>query len=123
MKLTNKQMDIYVRSLEKISDKVTGKLAYAVAKNLRKMTNELVEYQNMNNETIAKYGTLDDQGRYSIRIDSEEYLKYYKDMKDIQDMECDIDIQMVSPDVIENSELNAQEILAIDFMITEENDG
>ena len=123
MKLSNKQMDIYVHALEKISDKVTGKLAFAVAKNLRKLSNELVEYQNMNNKTIAKYGTPDEQGRYSIRIDSEEYMKYYEDMKEIQDMGSDVDIQMVNPETIENSNLNAQEILTIDFMITEETDG
>ena len=123
MKLTNRDMDIYINALSKISDNVTGKLAYAVARNIRKLSNELVEYQNMNNKTIEKYGTKNDKGTYSIRVDSEEYLKYLEEMQDVQDLEYEIDIQTVSEDIIENSNLNAQEILSIDFMIAEEKNG
>jgi hypothetical protein len=120
MNLTNQEMDIYVRALEKISGKVKGKLAYAVARNIRKLSTELVEFQNMSNEAITKFGYPNENGTYTIRIDSDEYKKYLAEMQGVQNIENEVDLMKVSQDVLEESDLNAQEMLSIDFMITEE---
>lgn len=122
MKLTNQDMDLYVQSLSKISTKVTGKLAYAVAKNIRKLTSELVEYEHSKNANIEKFGEKNEQGNYFIRIDSEGFKKYIEAMEGIQYIECNVDIVKVPAEVVEKSELNAQEMLSIDFMITEDTD-
>lgn len=120
MNLTNQDMDNYVQALSKVSTKVTGKLAYAVARNIRKLSTELVDYQTFKNNTIEKFGSINEKGVYSIEFGTEAYLNYLKEMKEINNLTNGVELQMVSVSDIESSELNAQEILSIDFMIEEE---
>lgn len=119
MKLTNIQMDNYLHSLEKISEKVTGKFAYAVARNMRKISEELVEYQNLKDKAILKYGEKMEDGTTAVRVGSEGYDKFMDEMKDILDISHDVAIQMISQQDLLSSSLNANEILTIDFMVEE----
>ena len=119
MKLTNYQMDINLQAMQKISEKVTGKLAYAVARNMRKISEELVEYQNLKNNAIFKYGEKGEDGRASIRVDSDAYIKFLEEMKEYSDISHDVPIQMVTKEELLSSSLNANEILTIDFMVEE----
>ena len=122
MKLTNMQMDNYLQAMRNISEKVTGVFAYAVARNMRKISNELVEYQQLKNNTIEKYGTKNDNGTSSIEIGSEAFDNYVKEMKQYSDIQHEVDIQMISQQDLLSSPLNASEILTIDFMIKEDSD-
>ena len=121
MKLTNATMSLHLNSLTALSSKVKGKLAYCVARNIRKLTNELIEFENIKNEYICKHGTETEDGRYSIEINSDEYKNFLEFIKDFISIEHDVDIFMVSEEDIYNSDLTADEILSLDFMI-ENND-
>jgi len=121
MKLTNIQMDNYLQSLQKISEKVTGVFAYAVARNIRKISEELVEYRNLKDNTIRKYGTETEDGRSTIEVGSEAFYKYVEEMKDYNEIAHEVPIQMISQKELLSSHLNANEILSVDFMIQEEN--
>ena len=121
MKLTNAEMDINLQALQKISDKVTGMFAYAVARNMRKISEELVEYQELKNKAITKYGNLMEDGRYAIDVTTDAYKDYLEEMKDYSSIQHDVTIQTISKDVLLSSSLNANEILTIDFMIEEDN--
>lgn len=116
MKLTNKKMDECYLALNNISEKTTGKLGYAIARNLRKLSEELVEYQSFKDKIICKYGVEID-GTYSIQIGSEAFEKYINEMKEYMTIEHDVQIFTVTEDEVLNSDLNAKEMLAIDFMI------
>ena len=117
MKLTNKQMDEYFNSLSTVSEKTTGRLGYAIARNLRKLSEELVEYQKLKDKAIVKHGVKDENGNSRIEIGSEAFEEYIKDMKEHMDISHEVDIFTVSEDEVINSDLNGKEMLAIDFMI------
>ena len=119
MKLTNVQMDNYLQAMQEISEKITGKFAYAVARNMRKISEELVEYQNLKNKAIFKYGETDETGRAAIKVGSDAFEKYLEDMKDYAEIAHDVEIQMITKDELLSSPLNANEILTIDFMVEE----
>lgn len=116
MKLTNRQMDEYFNALGDISEKTTGRLAYGIARNMRKLSEELVEYQTMKNKAIVKYGEKNDDGTYGVLIGSESYEKFIQEMKEVMDISHDVDIFKVKENDVINSSLNAKEMLAIDFM-------
>lgn len=119
MKLTNKQMDDYFQRLNTISEKTKGRLGYAIARNLRKLSEELVEYQNLKDKAITKYGIVED-GVSRIQVGSVEYEKFLEDMKEFMDIQHDVQIFFVSEDEVINSDLNGKEMLAIDFMVKKE---
>lgn len=119
MKLTNVQMDNYLQAMQNISEKVTGKFAYAVARNMRKISEELVEYQNLKNNAIFKYGETGEDGRASILVGSDAYKQFIEEMKDYAEISHDVVIQKITKDELLSSSLNANEILTIDFMVEE----
>ena len=119
MKLTNIQMDNHLQALSKISEKVTGRLAYAVARNIRKISEELVEYQNLKDKAIFKYGETNENGVASIRVGSDAYDKFVEEMKEYTDIAHEVPIEMITKDELLSSPLNANEILTIDFMVSE----
>lgn len=121
MKLTNATMSLHLNSLTVLSKKVKGKLAYGVARNIRKLTNELTEYEEIKNNYIMEHGTESEDGRFSIDLKSEEYKKFLEFIKEFLLIEHDVDIFMISEEEIFNSDLTADEILSLDFMI-ENND-
>lgn len=120
MKLSNRTMDEYYNVLFSLAEKTTGKLGYAVSRNLRKLTEELVEYQTLKDKAIRKYGQEDDDGITRIKIGSDEFNKYINEMKEYMDIEHDVQLFFVSGEDVINSSLNAKEMLSIDFMVEKE---
>ena len=119
MKLKNIEMSNYLTALNNVADKVSGMLAYAVARNIRKLEGELAEYLKIKNETIVKYGTLGDDGISRIQIGSDECQKYLDEMKQYDEIEHEVEIFMVGSSVLNDSSLNARDIVSIDFMLEE----
>ncbi len=119
MKLTNVQMDNYLQAMQNISEKITGKLAYAVARNMRKISEELVEYQNLKNNAIFKYGEIGEDGRASILIGSDAFKKFVEEMDEYADISHEVAIYKITQAELLSSPLNANEILTIDFMVEE----
>ena len=120
MKLTNSVMDEYLCSLKNISEKVSGKFAYAVARNMRKLSGELTEYVTIKNKTIQKYGETDETGNSRIMVGTEAFDKYVSEMNEYANIEHEVELMMVSQDDLLSSKLNANEMLSVDFMIQEE---
>lgn len=117
MKLTNKEMDEYLALLNDIAEKTTGKLGYGIARNIRKLSNELVEYNALKNKTIIKYGEKTENGNSSIKVGSEAYDKFLSEMEDVMNISHNVDIFLIPEGDVINSDLNGKEMLAIDFMI------
>lgn len=117
MKLTNIQMDNYINELNGIAEKTSGKLAYGIARNMRKLSDELVEYNTLKNKMIAKYGDKREDGSAFILIGSEGYDKFLSEMEEVMNISHDVDIFLIPEEDVINSDLNGKEMLAIDFMI------
>lgn len=117
MKLTNIQMSNNLLYLNKIANKTKGKLAYAIARNIRKISNEVCEFEKIRNDLIAKYGTADENGISSIKANTDAYDKFLKEIEEYIYIEHDVDIYKISEEEIFKSDLTANEILWLDFMI------
>ncbi len=120
MKLTNQQMDMALNVLQEISTKTSGKLGYIVAKNMRILANELVEYNKIKDETIKEFGSPDDEGHYSIKVDSPEFKQFVAKMQEYADIETDVNIITIDPELIYSTDITGAEINAILFMINDE---
>lgn len=118
MYLTNEQSDYYLSVLKIIAPKVTGKLGYAVARNMRNLSNSLTEYIERKNSLIIKYGA-EINGEISLNKSDENYKLFLNEIKEFSDIEHDIDIMKVAPNDIYNSTLSADVISNIMFMIDE----
>ena len=116
MKITNEKADYYLSVLKIISTKVSGKLGYAVARNIRELSTSLSEYTGIKNTLITKYG--ENNGKEIIlSVESENYKKYQDEIKEYSDIEHDINIMLVEPDEIYKSTLTADVISNIMFMV------
>lgn len=120
MKLTNQNMIQYLESLNKISNKVYGKLGYAVARNMRKIHNELTDFNDMRLKYIQKYGSINEKGEYVLSINTNEYQNFVAELSPLLLIEHNVDIYKIDIDSIIISELTAQEIMELDFMIEED---
>ena len=120
MKLSNGTMHLYLKSLSAVSNKVKGKLGYCVARNIRKLNSELVEFENTKNKYICEHGEEDENGTFSIDTRTNQYKAFLVYMKDFIEIEHDVDITKVSEEEIFDSDLTANEILSLDFMIFSE---
>lgn len=117
--MTNYEMDMHLDNLKAIADKkdLPGRLSYAIAKNMRKMKEELQEYLETKYDLIKKYGELKDD-RYQI-VDNDKVKAYAEEIQDIANMEQTLDLVMVAPGVFDSINISVDEILALEFMIEE----
>lgn len=119
MKLTNIEMSNKLLYLNKVADKTKGKIAYAIARNIRKISNEVCEFEKIRNDLIAKYGTTDENGISTIKVNTDAYDKFLEEIKEYMYIEHDVDIYKINQEEIFKSELTANEIIWLDFMINE----
>lgn len=120
MKLTNLEMFNYLNALNNISDKVYGKLGYAVARNLRKITNELIEFEDMRLKIFYKYATLNKDNEYELQPNTESYQKFINEINEIAMISHKVDIYKIEPDLVIESNLSAKELNDLIFMIKDE---
>lgn len=121
MIMTNIDMFNRLNILQSISSKVTGKLGYAVARNIRKIIDECQDFLKIKDELVHKYGTEDENGNIVIKQNTEEYENFIEELQVYSDIQCDVDIFKVNEEELWNSALNANEMLSIEFMIDTEN--
>lgn len=119
MTMTNIEMLNRLTYLQSISSKVTGKLGFAVAKNIRRIANECDDFMKIKDDLVRKYGTQTDDGNIVIRQNSESYDKFMDELKVYTDLQCDVDIYTVDEKELCESALNADEMLMIGFMVKE----
>ena len=119
MKISNQVADSYLSALKLISKKVSGKFGYAVARNIRELSNSLKEYIQIKNELIAKYGEVNGN-EISLNTNSENYKDFIKELKEFAEIEHEVNIMEIELEHIYNSSLTADLITSIMFMIKEE---
>ena len=96
-----------------------GIVGYKIARNLRMINEELIEYNKQREELFKKYGT---QEGDSLKIDkdSENYLLFMKEMKPFDDLEVEFNFLKITQDELMNSELTAEQMLILSDYIVEE---
>ena len=95
MTMTNIEMLNKLTYLQSISSKVTGKLGFAVAKNMCRIADECQEFIKIKDDLVRKYGTQTEDGNAVIKQNTESYDKFMDELKVYTDLQCDVDIYSV----------------------------
>ena len=121
MKYTNIQLQTYFDILNSIASKTTGKLAYIITRNARKIFEELQEYTKIRNDKLYQYGEKKGNQLF-LSADSPNYQKFLTEMAEYDEIESELSFLKVEPKDLYTSNLNAIEIDQISFMINDEED-
>lgn len=126
IKLSNKEMLEKVNTLGEISTRrLPVKVSYAIAKNIGKVDRELKHYYKERQKLIEEYCLKEDNGDLKIDkdqnycIDPKLKADWEKDIKELQEIEVEIDIHKFKFDLLNGYEMTPGELMCIDFMIEE----
>lgn len=92
-----------------------GAVGLKIARNLRMIDEELVEYDNARLEIFKKYGT-EENGIFKIERDSENYSSFLEEIEPLDNQEIELNFRKLTDEEIEKSDLTAQQILLLEFM-------
>lgn len=115
MKLTNDKIFAGIQILEGLHE--TGKLGYACARNLRKLRDAGKEFIDKRDELIMKYGEEQDNGKFIIPHEKISALN--AEISEYSEIEHEVDIMQVSPDVFCSGSLDSQAMYKLDWMVEE----
>lgn len=126
MKIKNKEVIARLNQLNRFTaDKLPVKLTYAIARNLRKLSDANEDFSTARNQLLDKYNVKAENGQPAYKttgnIEIAEDCKkgWEKDIEELLDIEVEIDIHTVDYSAIEALDLSVENVLAIDFMIKE----
>lgn len=129
MKITLRKLVENAETLGAINHKqgLSRKMSYAIAKNTKKIENELEIYNCERQKLIDKYCVKDDEGKNlmisdnQLKIADEHLEEWNRDLQELLNIEVEIDIHKFNIDDFYNSncDLTPAELIAIDYMIEE----
>lgn len=109
--MTNEQMATAVEVLSTLGE--TGKLGYAIARNLRKLKDSATEYFEMRSKFFHEFGTKKN-GMYSVPIDV-----YTENMGDIGRIEHEVDIYQIDEETFFSGGLTSSQMEQLMWMVKE----
>ena len=112
-----KNVDAYNSFAVMQASKETGILGFAIAKNMRKMANELVEYDNKRNELIQQYGVKTEGNQYQFTAENAK--KFYDEMAQYDEVEIEFEPMQVSEEVFCGGTLTSDQMYALMWMVKE----
>ena len=115
MKTTNLEAWNTLQSAAEINE--SGKLGFAIAKNMRKLADELKEYDAKRNELIQKYGVSMGDGRFSLS--PENAAKFQEEMEEYDGIEFEFIPMTVSEEVFCSGNLNSSQMFTLMWMVEE----
>ena len=123
MKYKNIQMEMMLETLKPVLTH-RDKIGYVAARNTRILNDTLTEYFTFKRELISKYGEADkdangnETGRVSICPTSPNFFEFTKEFDSIKDIEHDVELMTIPYEEVIGI-LNGEEILELDWMLTE----
>lgn len=113
-----KNVDAYNAFFVMQQTKETGMLGFAIAKNMRKLANELIEYDSKRNELIKKYGTQTEGDRYQFT--AEDSKRFYEEMKPFDELEIEFEPMTVTEEVFVGGNLTSDQMYPLMWMVKED---
>lgn len=102
-----------------MGQKMPAKVAYALAKNVRKIETELALYNETRLKLLAENWPKSEDGS-RFEIPSEDEAKWEVMLNDLVDVEVDLDAHMVDFGAFDSVDLTPAEVLALEFMILQD---
>ena len=87
-----------------------GIVGYKIARNLRMINEELVEYEDVKRELFRKYGR-EENNQLIIDKDSENYPLFLAEFKPFQEQEVEFDFKKITEDELAESGLSANQMM------------
>ena len=115
MKITNLEAWNITQMMADINE--SGKLGFTIAKNMRKLADELKEYDAKRNELIEKYGAALGDGRFSFS--KENAAKFQEEMEEYDGIEFEFSPMTVSEEVFCGGNLNSAQMYTLMWMVEE----
>lgn len=128
MKLSNGKLIKDAAGLSQLTQKnLPIKVSYAIAKNIGKIESILNIYNKEKQKLVEKYSVKDAEGKTIVAEDGtikiqEEFLENWNaDIKELQDIENEVDIHKFDINIILNGnyEITPGELMMIDYMIAD----
>ena len=126
MKLTNQLILNSIEGLSAISKREFPiKVSYAISKNIKKINEELITYNEQRQKLVTKYAICDENGKTILDENNifhikEEFVEVWnKELKELFAIENDIDISKFPLKALTGFNISASDIGLIDYMIEE----
>ncbi|MCD8208538.1 MAG: hypothetical protein LUD72_11415 [Bacteroidales bacterium] len=113
--MTNAEMVQAIDVMVGLSE--TGKLGYAIARNLRLLKTEATEYIQLRSELFQKYGI---QNGSQWRIPPENIEEYIKELGDIPSIDHEVNVFKVSEEDFVSGSLTAAQMESLLWMVKED---
>ena len=123
MKFSNIKMEMMLETLKPILPH-RDKIGYIAARNTRILKDTLTEYFAFKRDLISKYGEPDkdengkETGMVSISPTSSNFQEFIKEFDSIKNIEHNVELMTIPYDEVIGL-LNGEEILELDWMLTE----
>lgn len=122
--LTN--LEIYTTAQALIENITTDinlpvKVGFYIQKNMKKMTELAQEIEKSRMEIFDKYGEKDEENN-QYKFDKSVQEQVQKELNDLFDLTQDVKTNMLELDWFDDIDLNANQIAAISYMITDNED-
>ena len=124
MKIKNEVLVNSVQVLSKLNNaELPVKVSYKLAKNIKSIEKELTIYEEEKAKFINKYGEKDEEGKLKTKEDGSINItdteNWNKDIKELLDIEAEINIEKINIDELAKSDLKLTpaELALIDYMI------
>lgn len=116
MILKMQQALLYLQQIERLPQ-ATGKVGYAIYKNITILNNATKEFRQMQNDLIKKYGQ-----NNSINEKSPNWQKFVQELKPLLDIECDVNLFQISEDEIYNEVFTPQDYFVLHEIVVKKED-
>ena len=97
------------------------KVGFYIQKNMKKMTKLAQEIEKSRIEIFDKYGEKDEENN-QYKFDKSVQEQVQKELNDLFDLTQDVKTNMLELDWFDDIDLNANQIAAISYMITDDED-
>lgn len=116
MKMTNEEMRKSIEALNMAQE--TGKLGYAIARNLRKLRDAAKEYIDIYEGLLKEHATQSKTpGRYILTPEAQE--KIEAGIAEFKDIESDVDVFTVDEETFCSGELKSNQMSVLLWMVEE----
>lgn len=121
MKLTLNSIMIAEDVLNKLADKqgLKAKTSFALAMNIKALSEPIHTFENVKNDLIRKYGEKEKEGEdtYIVNKDSKNFDKFVEEYRSLMETEIDVKIKKIKIEELDGTGLSPNEFIAISFMI------
>lgn len=113
MIFTNKELFESVELLSKAEEK--GMLGYAIARNLKKMLDEVQTYSAKRDELLKEFGT--DAGNGSFTLTREKAAAFFEALRPFSELTVDVPVMQIDPETFYSGNLTSPMMFTLSWMV------